>query len=192
MRWPGSGHERTGRPLVVVFVALAILLAANPAVLLLAPAQSGTVADDDPRVMAGPCSEACYLPGGLSVASIFPLGSDRRVPERSDPAVVDLTDDRAGDLFDVLSSGTARTVLQRLLDEPLTASELAADVDTTLQNVHYHLENLHEAGAVAEIGVEYSERGREMSVYTATLQPQVLVYDHPGSVSEKGGDSNDA
>jgi len=192
MRWPGSGHERTGRPLVVVFVALAILLAANPAVLLLAPAQSGTVADDDPRVTAGPCSEACYLPGGLSVASIFPLGSDRRVPERSDPAVVDLTDDRAGDLFDVLSSGTARTVLQRLLDEPLTASELAADVDTTLQNVHYHLENLHEAGAVAEIGVEYSERGREMSVYTATLQPQVLVYDPPGSVSEKGGDSNDA
>ena len=174
-----------------MLAALAILLAANPAVLLLAPAQSGTVADD-PRVTAGPCSGACYLPGGLSVASIFPLGSDRRVPERSDPAVVGLTDDRAGDLFDVLSSGTARTVLQRLLDEPLTASELAADVDTTLQNVHYHLGNLHEAGAIAEIGVEYSERGREMSVYAATLQPRVLVHDHPGSVSEKGEDSNDA
>jgi DNA-binding transcriptional ArsR family regulator len=189
MRWSGPRHERTDRLPVAAVVTLALLLVANPAGLLLAPAGSGTGVADDARVAAGPCSEACALPGGVSVASIFPLGSDRRTPERSDPEVVGLTDARAGALFDALASDTARTVLGRLVEEPLTASELADDVDTSLQNVHYHLENLREAGAIAEIGVEYSTRGREMSVYTATRWPQVLVHDAPGDGHE--ADSNE-
>lgn len=190
MRWIGPRHERTGRRLLgVLALVLVLLLAVNPTALLLAPEHSGVAAAATPgqQVAGDPCAGQCYLSGGVSAASIFPLGSDRRVPERSNPEVVDLTDDRAGALFDVLSSETARTVLQRLVEEPLTASELADDADTSLQNVHYHLENLREADAIAEIGVEYSARGREMSVYTATHQPRVLIYD---SAADTGPESD--
>jgi len=88
-------------------------------------------------------------------------------------------DDRADDLFDALASETARSLLARLDEEPRTASELAGTVDTSLQNVHYHLENLEAAGAIEELDVEYSERGREMSVYVATCRPQLLLFETP-------------
>lgn len=177
----GPRESRANRRLLTAFaLAVVLLLAANPASVLIHPDQSGSgsiVAADSPRVAQEPCSGQCRLAGGLSLASIFPLTGDREAPKRSDPEVVGLTDERAGELFDVLSSGTARELLHQLSEEPQTASELSDVADTSLQNVHYHLGNLREAGAIEEIDVEYSSRGREMSVYAATCRPQVLLYD---------------
>lgn len=92
-------------------------------------------------------------------------------------STVDLTGEAADTFFDALASETTRELLEALYAAPATPSELADISDTSLQNVHYHLENLREAGAIAEIDVEYSSRGREMPVYAATCQPQVVVYD---------------
>jgi hypothetical protein len=43
--------------------------------------------------------------------------------------------------------------------------DIVDDVDTTLQNVHYHLNRLHEAGVIDVVDTAYSEKGREMNVY---------------------------
>jgi len=106
----------------------------------------------------------------------IPAG-DRDTPKRADQELIGVGDDRTDTILDALSSGTARDILTRLIQEPHTPAELSEEMDTSLQNVHYHIENLHEADAIAEVAVEYSSRGREMSVYTATCQPQILVYD---------------
>lgn len=169
------------RRVVVLAVAVTLaLLVVNPLFLPLHGGQSddapGAVGDPA-RPAHGVASDRGPLPGGLSVASIFPIRSDREPSEDRGPEVVGLTDDRAGELFDALSAGTARELLHHLTREPLTATELTGRVDTSLQNVHYHLENLREAGAIEVIDTEYSERGREMSVYAAAARPLVIVSD---------------
>ncbi|MFB6123256.1 MAG: ArsR/SmtB family transcription factor [Haloferacaceae archaeon] len=85
-------------------------------------------------------------------------------------SVVDLTDDESTALLDSLSCETARAILAALEDGPATVSDLTGRVDTTLQNARYHLENLRDAGVVADVGTWYSAKGREMNVYALTSE----------------------
>lgn len=181
MNRPGPHHPRTNRCHLVLFVlAVIVLVAANPTSAVMhaeQPRSTSMDTTDAPMLSHAPCTGQCYLSEGLSLASIFPFASEREVPKRAKQEVVGMGDEQADALFDALSSSTARNVLQQLIEEPQTASELAEGADTSLQNVHYHIEKLREAGAIEEIDIEYSSRGREMSVYTATSQPRILVYD---------------
>jgi DNA-binding transcriptional ArsR family regulator len=78
-------------------------------------------------------------------------------------------------LLTALSSSTARELLSLLHDEPATPSELADRVDTSLQNVQYHLDRLSEAGAVEVADTAYSEKGREMDIYAPADRALVVV-----------------
>jgi DNA-binding transcriptional ArsR family regulator len=95
-------------------------------------------------------------------------------PEDREPRVVGVDDEDADDLIAALGSETAREILTRLHDEPATKSELAAEVDTSLQNVQYHLSKLDGADLVDVVDTTYSEKGREMDVYAAADEPLVL------------------
>jgi len=110
---------------------------------------------------------------GVTMASFFPTSSDRE----ADPEVqvVGLDEEAGRNLVEVLSSETAQEIMQALGDEPMVASELAEATSSSIQNVHYHLDNLQEAGAVTAIDTEYSEKGREMTVYAPAGQPLVIV-----------------
>ena len=105
----------------------------------------------------------------------------RRLPSRSDPdvdavpRVVGLDDDDAEDLLSALSSATARRLLAALHDEPTNPAALADSVDTSLQNVQYHLDRLDSAGVIEVIDTVYSEKGREMDVYAPADRPLVVV-----------------
>jgi len=111
------------------------------------------------------------------------LGDRTRAPEAS-PAVVDVADEEAGELVDALSSETARELFGALHEEPAPPSELARDLDTSVQNVHYHLSNLRSAGVVESVGTRLSEKGNEMTVYGPAADPIVLVGD--ASATERG------
>ena len=93
----------------------------------------------------------------------------------SDSRVVSLGDDGSDAVFSVLSSTVARRVLAELYRSPATQSELADRVDTSIQNVSYHLDNLVDAGLVDVVDEWYSEKGREMDVYAPAGSPLVLV-----------------
>ncbi|MCF2242054.1 helix-turn-helix transcriptional regulator, partial [Halobacterium salinarum] len=67
---------------------------------------------------------------------------------------------------------------------PSTPSELAADMETSLQNIQYHLDRLEGAALVQECDTRYSSKGREMSVYGARDTPVVLF-----AGSEEDGES---
>lgn len=91
-----------------------------------------------------------------------------------DPEVVPIDDAAADDVFETLSSATARALLAALYEEPRTASDLATAVDTSIQNVAYHLGNLEDAGLVAVVETWYSDQGTEMKVYAPTREALVL------------------
>ncbi|MUW15763.1 helix-turn-helix domain-containing protein [Halorubrum sp. CBA1125] len=95
-------------------------------------------------------------------------------PEDREPRVVGVDDEDADDLIAALGSETAREILTALHDEPATKSELAEEVDTSLQNVQYHLSKLDGADLVDVVDTTYSEKGREMDVYAAADEPLVL------------------
>jgi len=76
--------------------------------------------------------------------------------------------------FEALASETARAIFEQLTDEPTTASELATQVGTSIQNVEYHLSGLRDADLVVEAGIWYSTRGKEMSVYAPRVSELVV------------------
>lgn len=82
--------------------------------------------------------------------------------------------DDPGTAFEALSSGTARTILSVLYQNPGPASDIAARVGTSLQNATYHLKRLLEAGLVTVVETWYSAKGTEMNVYAPANDPLVL------------------
>ncbi len=105
--------------------------------------------------------------------SLLPLRSES-VPDPDEPRVVGLDGEAADEAFDVLSSSTTRRVLSLLYDDPATPAEIRDRIGTSLQNVHYHVEKLEDAGLIEPAGVGYSEKGTEMTVYAPSNEAVVL------------------
>ena len=107
------------------------------------------------------------------MARLFPLRSETPATE-GPPRVVDLDGEDADAVFGALSSNTARRIYAQLDDEPGTPSDVAEAIDSSIQNVRYHLEKLEDAGLVEVVDTWYSSRGNEMSVY-ATSDGALIV-----------------
>lgn len=105
---------------------------------------------------------------------------NRLLPQRSSvergdgSKVVGIREAAADDVFEALSSGTAREILAALYEEPDTASGVAEVADTSLQNASYHLEKLVDADLVEVADTWYSEQGREMKVYAPASDSLVV------------------
>lgn len=106
--------------------------------------------------------------------SAFPLRWPITVRTDRDTRLIEISDDGATAVFDTLTSETARELLSRLHTEPQTASDLAESVDTSVQNVKYHLQKFEDAGLVEVVDQWYSSRGTEMKVYGASDAALVL------------------
>lgn len=85
---------------------------------------------------------------------------------------------RSGAVFDALSPQKARMILTILAENPMTASEVAETVGTSLQNTTYHTNNLLDAGVLQNVDIWYSEKGRKMDVYAPSCEKIVLTLDH--------------
>lgn len=92
-----------------------------------------------------------------------------------EPRVLSLDGADVDEVFEALSSQTRRRILEHLYEDPSTPSELAEMTDTSLQNVHYHIEKLAGVDLVESVGTRYSEKGAEMSVFAPTSDPLVVV-----------------
>lgn len=97
--------------------------------------------------------------------SAFPLRWPISVRTDRDTRLIEISDDGATAVFDTLTSETARELLSRLHTEPQTASDLAGSVDTSVQNVKYHLQKFEDAELIEVVDQWYSSRGTEMKVY---------------------------
>ncbi|WP_440763591.1 ArsR/SmtB family transcription factor [Natronorubrum sp. DTA7] len=110
------------------------------------------------------------------MARLFPFRSEPAEHE-GQPRVVDLEGEDADAVFSALSSTTARRIYARLDEEPGTPSDVADAIDSSIQNVRYHLEKLEDAGLVSVVDTWYSSRGNEMSVYATTDGPLIVTGD---------------
>ena len=108
------------------------------------------------------------------MADLLPSSPDSSAGDGGEPKVVGVDSDDADDLLAALQSETARDLLAALYDDPATPSELAEEVDTSIQNVRYHLERLTDAELVEVADTVYSEKGREMKVYAPAAKPLVV------------------
>ncbi|WP_227379792.1 ArsR/SmtB family transcription factor [Haladaptatus halobius] len=102
------------------------------------------------------------------------LSGSRSQPTKQG-TLCDLADDSGAEVFRVLSSETARTIYLSLQDESATSSEIADYAGTSIQNAQYHLTKLLEAELIELIDTEYSSKGSEMHVYSATDDPLIIV-----------------
>lgn len=109
------------------------------------------------------------------MARLLPSSLDPATADDSGPRVIGVDDSAADDLLSAMASETARELLAALHESPAAPSELTDRVNTSLQNVQYHLSNLEEAGAIDVIDTVYSEKGREMNVYAPADKPLVVV-----------------
>jgi DNA-binding transcriptional ArsR family regulator len=91
-----------------------------------------------------------------------------------DTRVVRLDTEEAATLCGRLASETATSILVSLFEEPMTASDVADRVDTSLQNAHYHLDRLEESELVRVVDTWYSSRGVEMKVYAPSHDEFVI------------------
>ena len=98
------------------------------------------------------------------MSRLLPFKSEA-VSTPDDPRVLDLEDEATEAALSALSSETARSILSAVYEEPMTPPEIRDEVGTSLQNVHYHVENLEEADLIEPAGTGYSEKGTEMTVY---------------------------
>jgi len=105
--------------------------------------------------------------------SLLPSTPD--VSADGEPRVVGVDSEDADELLAALSSDTARRIVAELHENPEPPSKIADRVDSSLQNVQYHLGRLDDAGVVEVVGTAYSEKGREMDVYAPADQPLVIV-----------------
>ena len=85
----------------------------------------------------------------------------------ADTRVMCFDDEDFGEVLAAIHSETAREILLSVRSEPLTASEIAERVDTSVQNASYHLTKLADAGLVRVCDNVYSEKGCEMKCYHA-------------------------
>ena len=101
-------------------------------------------------------------------------------PSPDEPRVLDIDGEDADDAFDALASETARAVLAATYEEPRTPTEVHGQVGTSLQNVHYHLDSLEDAGLIESAGTGYSSKGNEMTVYAPASEAVVLFAGEDG------------
>lgn len=86
-----------------------------------------------------------------------------------------LTGEDADHVFDALASQMSREVLELLYEEPLPPADIANELDTSVQNIHYHLRKLKAADLIESVEQAYSSRGVEMDVYAPTSEAIVLL-----------------
>lgn len=110
------------------------------------------------------------------MSSLLPLKpTPQTASDRSlEPKLVDFEDESAEQIISAVSSTTARRILNQIYAEPTTASEIATELNSSVQNISYHLDRLQDADLVAVVETWYSEQGREMDVYAPTNSALVL------------------
>src|SRR5438309_5168939 len=100
--------------------------------------------------------------------------------------IYDTDDERLRVLGEVLITDVSRTVLKLLLDQTLTANEIAVKTEYSLQLVRYHLKKMQDARLVEISKIGKNTKAHDMKYYSATKFAIVIV---PSKFSEKAKSS---
>lgn len=111
------------------------------------------------------------------MGSIIERLQERTTSTNEEARVLELAEEDADEVLDALSPELRRNAFRELFDQPRTMSELAEELDTSVQNVQYHVTALEEADLIAPVDTIYSSKGNEITVYGPASDPLVFVGD---------------
>src|SRR5438445_8504797 len=113
-------------------------------------------------------------------------------PEKTNPQIAekvgiyDTDDERLRTLGEVLINDASRNILKLLLDQTLTANEIATKTGFSLQLARYHLKKMQDAGLVEISKIGKNTKAHDMKYYSATKFAIVIL---PSKFSEKAKSS---
>ena len=109
-------------------------------------------------------------------------GSDSHGDDRCEKVVILPLGDESKKITQTLSSDSARHVLESLAEKPMSASELACELEIPLTTVKYNLDALIESGLATVKQTRWSVKGRKIKIY-APMQKLIVVV--PGKTDRK-------
>lgn len=89
--------------------------------------------------------------------------------------ILPLNDKNSKKITQIISSDTARNILEAVASEPLSASEIAEKLGIPLSTVQYNLDKLNDAGLVKVERTKYSEKMKEVKIYAPQRKFVVIV-----------------
>lgn len=108
------------------------------------------------------------------MSRLFPTNSDVTVDRSGEAELLCIDDDQTPEILATLSSDTSQNIFQQVHQEPKTATDLAQELNTSVQGVTYHLAKLQDTGLIEVLDTCYSEKGREMDVYGPSERPYIV------------------
>ena len=99
--------------------------------------------------------------------------------------ILPLNDDTSKRIAQTLANETARKILEVLCDGPMNPSQISEKLDISLTTLHYNIENLLESRLIKVEEVKYSEKGREIKIYSPTRKFIVIAPDNIGQEETK-------
>ncbi|NQE04746.1 hypothetical protein C5S32_02640 [ANME-1 cluster archaeon GoMg1] len=94
--------------------------------------------------------------------------------------ILPLNDKNSKKITQIISSDTARNILEAVTSEPLSTSEIAEKLGIPLSTVQYNLDKLNDAGLVKVERTKYSEKMKEVKIYAPQRKFVVIVPEKTG------------
>lgn len=95
--------------------------------------------------------------------------------EDADVMIIPLLDDRLKKVARVLSNETAVTVLQKLVDKSMSATELSKSLKIPLTTVEYNINALLEAELIKVDSVKFSRKRRDIKYYAPVKRALIFA-----------------
>jgi predicted transcriptional regulator len=100
---------------------------------------------------------------------------ENEAPQGDEKLIILPLGEESKKITQVISNDTARKIIELLADAPLSASDIAERLHTPLTTIVYNLENLESVGLIKIEKIKYSEKGREVKIYTPVRKLIVVV-----------------
>ncbi len=90
--------------------------------------------------------------------------------------VIDIHDERAKELAQILSNEKALSIL-KLIEErpPRSISEISQELEIPISTVSYHIDRMLKVGLVEVAGRKYGKRLQEVKLYRASSKPILIL-----------------
>ncbi|ASJ12769.1 ArsR/SmtB family transcription factor [Thermococcus thioreducens] len=92
-----------------------------------------------------------------------------------DYETIDIHDERAKELAQILINEKAIAILHLLEDRALSMSEISRELELPISTVSYHVDKMLKVGLIEVAGKKYGKRLQEVKLYRASNRPILLV-----------------
>jgi DNA-binding transcriptional ArsR family regulator len=110
------------------------------------------------------------------------MAEDDAINDNEKLLILPLNDKNSKKISQVISSDTARNILDALASTPRSASEIAEKLGIPLTTVQYNLEKLYDAGLVKVERTKYSRKMKPVKLYAPQRKFVVIA---PGKADKK-------